>query len=273
MIIYRVTNMLNGKIYVGKSIYDDPTYLGSGLLIKRAIEKYGLSNFRKDTLEVCETEEQLNEREKFWIQKLDSQNKAIGYNIAEGGTGGRTLPEPWNKGKKEDSEITAKRAKALTGLKQSEETKQKRRIALTGRVLSSDHCSKIAKSNTGKAHSEATRDLLRAYALAQFSDPEARRRLSEARKDRVASIETRQKQSSGVKKAYELNPDAWKKEPLSEERKIAQGKACSKTWQDKSEEEKAFILAKRKAGMKAMTEEAKLAKSQKLKDAWKARRS
>ena len=89
MIIYKTTNLINGKYYIGQDSKNDPSYLGSGKLLKYAIEKYGIENFQKEILETCNTKEQLNEREIFWITKLDAIE--TGYNIAQGGTGGDTL--------------------------------------------------------------------------------------------------------------------------------------------------------------------------------------
>lgn len=86
MIIYKVTNLINGKIYIGKDAYDRPNYLGSGTYIKRALKKYGKKNFKKETLDTC-TETDWQEKEKYWILKLSSRDPSIGYNILEGGYG------------------------------------------------------------------------------------------------------------------------------------------------------------------------------------------
>jgi group I intron endonuclease len=91
MIIYKTVNAINGKFYIGQDSNNNPKYLGSGTLLKRAIEKYGIQNFIKETLEVCFTKEELNEREKYWIKETKAQE--LGYNIAEGGSGGNTYDE------------------------------------------------------------------------------------------------------------------------------------------------------------------------------------
>lgn len=85
MIIYKTVNLINGNFYIGQDSKNDNGYIGSGKLLKRAIQKYGYNNFQKEILEYCETKETLNEREIFWIEKL----KPI-YNIAKGGSGGDT---------------------------------------------------------------------------------------------------------------------------------------------------------------------------------------
>ena len=91
MIIYKTTNNINDKIYVGQDAINDPSYFGSGLILERAIKKYGIHNFRKEILEHCSSKQQLNEREIFWIAILDSTNRCKGYNIAKGGSGGNVF--------------------------------------------------------------------------------------------------------------------------------------------------------------------------------------
>jgi len=85
MRIYKTTNKINGKIYIGQDKNDRKNYFGSGYIIKNAIKKYGKSNFTKDILEVCNNEKELNDREYFWIKFFDSKNPKIGYNIKDGG--------------------------------------------------------------------------------------------------------------------------------------------------------------------------------------------
>jgi len=92
MIIYKTTNLANGMIYVGKDKHNNPNYIGSGKILKRAIKKNGKGNFKKEILEHV-TDENWHERERYWIKKLDSRNRDIGYNILEGGRGGASSGE------------------------------------------------------------------------------------------------------------------------------------------------------------------------------------
>lgn len=78
--------MINNKIYVGQNKNDNPNYYGSGKLIKRAIKKYGKDNFKKEILCECNSLEELNKMEKFWISKLNSTDDRIGYNLESGGS-------------------------------------------------------------------------------------------------------------------------------------------------------------------------------------------
>lgn len=89
-IIYKIMNLLDNMIYVGQTIRtleerfqehtQAETYIG------RAIRKYGAENFTIEVLEECDTREQLNEREIFWIATLNCK-APNGYNLTDGGEG------------------------------------------------------------------------------------------------------------------------------------------------------------------------------------------
>lgn len=92
--VYITTNRINGKKYIGQRKYDKrgdwKKYLGSGTSLRRAIEKYGKSNFSKEIIEECQTKELLNECEKYWIEYYDAYNSREFYNMTLGGDGGDT---------------------------------------------------------------------------------------------------------------------------------------------------------------------------------------
>ena len=83
--IYKITNKLNGKFYIGKhqTINLDDGYMGSGKLIKRAIKKYGIDNFIKEIIMIYDNEYDMNQAEKKYVVISDSS-----YNLCEGGKGG-----------------------------------------------------------------------------------------------------------------------------------------------------------------------------------------
>lgn len=89
MRIYKIINLVNDKFYVGKDSTDNDNYWGSGILIRKAIKKYGIENFAREIIEYCNDLDELSEREKYWIKELDAIK--YGYNIARGGEGGDTL--------------------------------------------------------------------------------------------------------------------------------------------------------------------------------------
>lgn len=127
-IIYKTINLINGKIYIGKSINNIKSYLGSGKLIKAAIKKYGKDNFKKIIIDHAESENELNEKEIFWIKFFNSTDKNIGYNIHKGGNGNSFVNR---KNEKEIRLLLSEYGKLKTGNKNpfygkthSEETKK-----------------------------------------------------------------------------------------------------------------------------------------------------
>ena len=88
MYIYKIINKINGRWYIGKHNGQDPNYMGSGKLLKQAYAKYGKENFEKIILEICSTEQELNQREQHWIAESGALTDNLSYNLAEGGTGG-----------------------------------------------------------------------------------------------------------------------------------------------------------------------------------------
>ena len=98
-VIYKITNLINGKIYIGQTVvtepqrwqahiwnaYNNPT--NDCLYLCNAIKKYGRQNFKREILEEIDDLEELNNKEIFYIQKFNSTNPEIGYNICIGGKG------------------------------------------------------------------------------------------------------------------------------------------------------------------------------------------
>lgn len=87
--IYLTTCKVNHKLYVGKHQRSefDTHYFGSGVILEKALRKYGLNNFTCEVIDVASSVEELNEKEKFWIKFLGTQNTKVGYNIMGGGEG------------------------------------------------------------------------------------------------------------------------------------------------------------------------------------------
>ena len=87
--IYKITNLSNQKIYIGKhqTTCIDDGYMGSGKLLKRAIQKYGLDQFAKEILYIFDTEEEMNIAEVTLVSD-DFCSRPDTYNICRGGQGG-----------------------------------------------------------------------------------------------------------------------------------------------------------------------------------------
>ena len=90
--IYLTINNVNNRKYIGmcSSKQRFNSYLGSGKLLKNAIQKYGKENFSREILEECKTEEELRIAEAKWIAKYKALESDEFYNLCEGGRGGNT---------------------------------------------------------------------------------------------------------------------------------------------------------------------------------------
>lgn len=185
MVVYLITNLVNGKHYVGKT---------TGLLKKRwmrhlsdtkrgvqtyplhnAIRKYGPEAFSIVPLvRILETDPQLKEQERFWIRVFRSNNPRYGYNLTAGGDG-------------------------LLEHRASVETRRKISEALTGKVHSAEHSRKISAGNKGKVRSAETRRKISEANKGKVLSAETRRKVGEAGKGRSVSAETRRKMSEAQK--------------------------------------------------------------------------
>ncbi len=94
--IYKITNQVNGKCYIGQSVNiarrwrdhkktsSDASYDTYNSSLHKAFKKYGLENFSFEVLEEC-LQENLNAREVYWIDYFNSNNPQCGYNLTLGG--------------------------------------------------------------------------------------------------------------------------------------------------------------------------------------------
>lgn len=156
--IYKITNLIDGRIYVGKrqSPTFDPYYWGSGTHITRAIKKYGKENFDREIIEWCYSLEEIVSREIYWIAELDTQNPDIGYNLSSGGLGSAGCT--WSEESKDKLRQYKGPRSPNWGRHLTEEHKKHLSEAHSGKTLSEEHKQKISKSNTGRLCSQETRE-------------------------------------------------------------------------------------------------------------------
>jgi group I intron endonuclease len=154
--IYRIANLVNKKCYVGfhatNKEYDKDNYFGSGVLIAKAIKKYGNQNFIKGIIEYINVEE-WKEKESFWIKEMKSHVSEWGYNQTWGGEGslGLIMSE-------ESREKSRKSAKNKPPIK--EETIQKLIDKAKERKMSDKCKAALIKSITGRKKSKEELDLI-----------------------------------------------------------------------------------------------------------------
>lgn len=153
-LIYGHRNKINGKWYVGQTKKKPDArfglnghnycfHVGEHNKFARAIKKYGWDNFEHIILEEGIKEEDIDEREQFWIREKDSWKS--GYNSNEGGRQNHTMSDTARARLSRDRKGSGN---PMYGRKKphSEETKIKISAGLTGRILSEESRKKIAES-------------------------------------------------------------------------------------------------------------------------------
>lgn len=89
--VYLITNLINGKKYIGKRTchckIEEDNYMGSGVCIVKAIKKYGRDSFKKEILKICNSEEEAYKYEREIIKSTKAYSNRMYYNIALGGLG------------------------------------------------------------------------------------------------------------------------------------------------------------------------------------------
>ena len=143
--IYKITNLVNGKVYIGQSQNikerwkDHRTdYKRGEVILYRAMRKYGIDNFSFEVIEECSVDE-LNEKEIYYIAEYNSYiyaENSNGYNMTIGGDGMRGFHH------KEVSK--EKISSILTNL-----YKDKEKHPMFGRKLTQETKDKISKSRIG----------------------------------------------------------------------------------------------------------------------------
>lgn len=131
MVVYKITNVKNGKIYVGQTTLnlkerwrihkfcaENPDKCANTRL-SRAMRKHGVDSFKIEILERCGSVNELYDREVYWINTLNCVK--MGYNVLHGGYRG----------------------------KHSNESKSKISKANKGRVFSKEWCENISKAKSG----------------------------------------------------------------------------------------------------------------------------
>ena len=216
--VYKITNTVNGKAYIGISV-NEPTQgrikehlSGRGnRIIARAVKKYGKEVFTYEILEENVFDEFLPDLEVAYIANFNTV-VPNGYNLTSGGEVAKTLSD----------ETRCKISDTLTGEKNPN----------FGKPMSDEQRKQISESMTGqkrKPHSAKTRRKMSESNKGKTVSAEARRKISEGLKGRIVPAKTRRKMSEareGQKNpAYGKKPHNFGK-PLPEEqrRKISMSK-------------------------------------------------
>lgn len=195
--LYKITNILNNKVYIGQSNDDkyrwrQHVYFAkypekTGQYIHRTMAKYGIENFIFEVIATCQTQENANEVESMLIAQHDSRNKEYGYNLKTGGSyGGHS------------EETKAKISAANKGQKQTPEQKRSLFEGLHKWIENNGypHQDKPHNEESRKKMSESSKGQIAwNTGLTNCYSEETIQKMADAKKGRKLSEETKQKMS------------------------------------------------------------------------------
>lgn len=186
--IYKITNKLNGKHYIGVSInimsrWSNHRNLNSERIshIKAAIKKYGLESFEFSIVEECH-KDLFEERERHWIAFYDSMMN--GYNLTAGGNIRKELSEKTRKQMSEKSKGVPKSKEHIAKICATNRTERVRSIIsqkLTGRKLSDETKAKMSASKKGHPVSKESIEKMKANRKTWAISEQTKKKMSEAR--------------------------------------------------------------------------------------------
>lgn len=230
MQIYKITNLITGLSYIGKDQNDNPSYMGSGILLWNSYRKHFNredldSNkkshhkwiyeqnkkhkyYKKTVLHMCDDKLQLCELEKYYIHKYNTI-RPNGYNIASGGEGGNLIAgysdeekELWKKKISETTkeamsrpDVKEKFLKAVTN--KDDEWKKHISEALTGKEghpMSDETKEKLRQINMGNTYGLGNKS-----RTGYSNSDEMNRRISESLKNIVHTEEWNKNVSKALK--------------------------------------------------------------------------
>ena len=167
-IIYITTNLINGKKYIGSHLISgiNDTYLGSGVLLKKAIKKYGKSNFQREIIAQLDNIEDMKKLEEYYIKYYNAYTSNLFYNTTKYAAGitkctwgdkisKSMIGHKFNLGKNHSQETKNKISKANKGKIRSEGYKLDKSNKMLGNTyalgnkLSKNTCISISQSKTG----------------------------------------------------------------------------------------------------------------------------
>lgn len=164
-IIYKTTNLINDKIYVGYHSTDnlDDSYLGSGKILKQSIEKNGVDNFKREILYVFPSKQEALQKEKELVTE-DFVQREDTYNMKVGGEGGwdHTYNDPEISKRRKEGVALAFAEGRSTGWKLSKEQRSEiGRSAFKGKKHTKETLKKI--SEAGKTNPEVEKNRIESY--------------------------------------------------------------------------------------------------------------
>lgn len=210
--IYKTTNKINGKIYIGMHATNNPfdDYLGSGKHLKRAIEKYGPDNFQKEILHIFDNEEDMKKKEAEIITE-DFCNRLDTYNIIPGGKGGFSYINRTGKNLRTGAVLSIETRNKMSAKLKGRKSPLKGKSLNWNQETKDKHSKSMSDALTGKPKSNEHKEKLRQSALKNYQeltdDEKSKQKelmlLARTHLLEVVSNETREKLSIATKKSWE----------------------------------------------------------------------
>ena len=199
MVIYKTTNLINGKYYVGKQKVYTPSYFGSGMALKHAIRKYGKQNFKKEILEECQSETDLKNKELWWLDTLDAIKDKNCYNLVRETSSNQHRSY-------DDPEYKKRLSVSITKMLNTPESKARLKIQnggknnpMYGKRRTDDFKQQLSKVHTGKIVSSETREKIRKSRLGMILTNETKIKMKNSQKKRWDTIEIEVDLGRGIK--------------------------------------------------------------------------
>lgn len=233
--IYKIRNLLNGKVYIGQSNNIRSRFSSHRKNYNKskkhplynAMRCYGIENFEFIVLEYVDTINKLNEREQYWLDFYKAYNRDFGYNL-------RPKAESM-RGYKRSQESINKRLESMKGYKHSEETLAKIANSLKGRSTwnkgiscTDQHKMNISKSLQGvntwskdRIIPASTKLKMSIVKTGKKYTKEAKKNMSESRKGKSSGMKGKKHTEETKRKMAELRIIWW------QENKKIKGGSCN----------------------------------------------
>lgn len=222
--VYLTINNINGKVYVGQKTSDEyvPTYLGSGVLIREAVEEFGFENFTNKIIDIADSKDELDEKERYYIRLYKEKYGDECYNIGSGNAG-----DPLKYASEE----------------RKEEFRQKMTEINKERCSKDDFKKKISKANKERYSNPEEREKQRRRITKAWTDEELRQQQSERSKKNWEDEEYRKKITDSLKKRWSNEENRKKmsetqKAVWTEEKRLEQSKMLKERLKDEEYLEK-----------------------------------
>lgn len=195
--IYKITNVSNGKVYIGQTKNKNErkhqhfcelrNNKHANRHLQNSFNKYGEESFVYEIIDHCNVEE-IDAKEKYWINHFSSTNDKKGYNIEEGGCQTKNLSQfTRNKISKkakarfqdpEQRRLASERAK-----KRFQDPKERERLSIInkGRIRGEDFREKMSQIHTGRKRPQSTKDAISKALSKRAKTPEHCKNISKAK--------------------------------------------------------------------------------------------